>query len=211
MPRIPLDGKRSLTIGESSTLDDYQAVVDIVADYIDLRRTTSKAYRHGNDPWPVVDRERERQGRARYRTGKITMAGHAREKGRAYILWYLVHETVHFHTSTRGHCTTFKKIETRALRDLFGIGIEYTKAYAEKLYDIETGKVYYDRTKEAKDKLGDSKQFEIGERVKLDRYPEYGNVTIKRRNKKTVTVEIQDSGRRYRHKAYPKNVTSLEE
>lgn len=79
-------------------------------------------------------------GRARIKTGKITIPSWVFNYSLEFQKYYIIHECTHFITGLK-HDEHFKKEEEKILKE-FGISIEYNKAYAATLKDL-SGKVTY--------------------------------------------------------------------
>lgn len=71
-------------------------------------------------------------GRANIDNGKFSIPLHAFTKGETYLHYYVIHEFTHC-LGCWNHGSDFKRVEGQLLK-LFGIEIEYKKAYPKKLY-----------------------------------------------------------------------------
>lgn len=197
---LPLDTVPVMTLGPDSTLEDIQAVADTVADYIGLTVGNTKALTtspigSNNDPWfPTVKGINKARGYANYRRGDISIPRWVLQKNWAQIVQYIAHEVIHFERSTISHCANFKRIEKEVCRELFGLDIAHSRAYVKRITDIETGEDYLNKKEKIKETWGDSKRFDIGEVVRHKN--QNVKLTVKRRNKKTVTVQLEAAGPR---------------
>jgi len=81
----------------------------------------------------TVELKNTQRGRARTKTNKITIPKFAIGFGKAFCVYYIIHEVCHF--LQRGHGSKFKLIETEILKSYDLIPI-YSRAYAKKLYDL---------------------------------------------------------------------------
>lgn len=75
---------------------------------------------------------RARSGRANSRLLRFTVPQHALEKGETYLFYYVIHEFTHC-LGYNGHPSEFKCKERQLLK-LFGISIDYARAYPRALY-----------------------------------------------------------------------------
>ena len=98
-----------------------QAVCDLTREYLNLKQPL------------IIEVKDVHRGRARTKTGKITIPLWACEKDEGYAIYYAVHETVHFHKDTWGHCALFKRLEQGICKE-FGVTFTYRKAYPKRLY-----------------------------------------------------------------------------
>jgi len=71
-------------------------------------------------------------GQANLKLARFTIPQHAFTKGETYLLYYVIHEFTHC-LGNRSHNSMFKRKE-RELLQLFGISIDYAKAYPRALY-----------------------------------------------------------------------------
>lgn len=73
-------------------------------------------------------------GRANLTHTQFTVPKHALEKfGETYLYYYVIHEFTHCYANNGTHDGQFKRTE-RKLLALFGITIDYAKAYPRALY-----------------------------------------------------------------------------
>ena len=89
-----------------------------------------------------MDFTRARAGRANLRHDHFTVPQHALEKfGETYLFYYVIHEFTHC-LGNSSHDGDFKRKERQLLK-LFGITIDYAKAYPRALY--ANGKKVYQK------------------------------------------------------------------
>ena len=82
------------------------------------------------------------RGRAKYKTGYISIPLWAVDCGQAYLLYYLIHEICHFMTHN-GHSSQFQQDERHYLAK-YGLIPVYKRVYVKKLLDFD-GQTAYSR------------------------------------------------------------------
>ncbi len=98
---------------------DAEALLDLLNEHChtDVKMTFSRA----------------NAGRANLNHTRFTIPQHAFTKGETYLFYYVIHEFTHCQDDIIGHGKDFKKAE-QDLLGLFGISIDYARAYPRVLY-----------------------------------------------------------------------------
>ena len=117
------------------THDDVVAIVELTTESFNL------------DYCPDVRFKNVRAGRAHTDRNYITFPEWVFDRCETYVTWYAVHETIHFLNISDGHNARFKQNERHAL-SMWGITIDYARAYAKRLY--HNGELRYDRKRDRK-------------------------------------------------------------
>jgi hypothetical protein len=122
---------------------ELQAIADQVAQFLKLSSR------------PIVEVKPVKRGKARPKTGRITIPEWVMSKPEAYRRYYIAHEVCHFFTGLK-HSAAFKDIENEVLKELWGVGIlrryprpphkhlaQAHRVYPVSLIDLESGKVLW--------------------------------------------------------------------
>jgi hypothetical protein len=77
-----------------------------------------------------------RRGRARPRTGRVTVPTWALDLGRAYALYYVIHEVVHLLIREARHTPRFHETEVQWLVQ-YGMRPVYRRAYPKQMWSLD--------------------------------------------------------------------------
>ncbi len=102
---------------------------------LDLTRSELTKYYIGV-PKVTLKLKDTQKGTTHFTKGYFTIPLWAVNEGEEFTTYYVVHEFCHFvarNEGSRGHDGIFKSVERRALK-LWGMDIEYKKAYPRALY-----------------------------------------------------------------------------
>jgi hypothetical protein len=108
-----------------TTEKDLQTVIDLTVE-------------HFKEWFPVRPtlylKELKRNGRANWKTSKISVPLWAVKIGEHYAMYYALHELTHYYNGfLSGHGPLFQSIEDKLL-SLWSMSIERAKAYPKRLY-----------------------------------------------------------------------------
>ena len=89
----------------------------------------------------IMSFSKAKRGRANLKHNRFTVPKHAFDKGETYLFYYVIHEFTHC-MGYPNHGKDFKSKEQSFL-NLFGIKIDYAKAYPRDLY--ANGEISYSK------------------------------------------------------------------